>query len=144
MSQRQTMNVSLSPQHKAFVKEEVASGRFRNDSEVVREGLRLLAERNRQRRLEELLIEGLESGEPVELTDEVMADLRRRMEERIESVRQQQQVERLVMEAIERGETVEVSEQYLADLHRRVTERIDRVTGRGPATGGSAPPPRGQ
>ena len=89
MSQRETMNVSLSPQHKAFVKEEVASGRFRNDSEVVREGLRLLAERNRQRRLEELLIEGLESGEPVELTDEVKTDLRRRVAQQVDLVRQQ-------------------------------------------------------
>lgn len=94
MAQRETLTVSLSAQLKEFIRQEVASGRFRNDSEVVREGLRLLAERNHQRRLEELLIEGLESGEPIELTDEVKASLRRRVEERTELVRQQQQRKR--------------------------------------------------
>lgn len=89
MTQRETMNVSLSPQHKAFVKEEVASGRFRNDSEVMREGLRLLAERNRQRRLEELVIEAIESGETIEVNDEYFADLHRRVTERIDRVSQQ-------------------------------------------------------
>lgn len=85
MADRTTMNVSMSPEHKAFVRGQVASGRFRNDSEVVREGLRLLEEKDRQRRLEELLLEGLASGEPIEATDDHWADLRARVSRRIEA-----------------------------------------------------------
>lgn len=38
------MNVRLTPQQKDFVKGQVAEGRYLSDSEVVREGLRLLQE----------------------------------------------------------------------------------------------------
>jgi antitoxin ParD1/3/4 len=37
------MNVSLSPELERFVAEKVASGRYRDQSEVIEEGLRLLA-----------------------------------------------------------------------------------------------------
>ena len=37
------MNVSLTPDLERFVKDQIASGRFRSASEVVGEGLRLLA-----------------------------------------------------------------------------------------------------
>ena len=80
MAERETMNVSLSFSQKGFVKAQVASGRYRNDSEVVREGLRLLEERERRRRLEELLLSDLERGGPVELTDAYLDELRRRLE----------------------------------------------------------------
>ena len=39
-----TRNVSLTSQNEAFITERVASGRFANASEVVRAGLRLLAD----------------------------------------------------------------------------------------------------
>lgn len=39
------MNVSLNPHFERFVEEVVASGRFKSSSEVIREGLRLLEER---------------------------------------------------------------------------------------------------
>lgn len=39
------MNVSLNPHFERFVEEAVASGRFKSSSEVIREGLRLLEER---------------------------------------------------------------------------------------------------
>ena len=41
------MNVSLTKQLEAFVKKKVKSGRYHTASEVVREGLRLLEERDR-------------------------------------------------------------------------------------------------
>ena len=81
------MNVSVSPQHKAFVKAQVTAGRFRNDSEVVRAGIRLLEEHERQRRLEELLLEGLESGEPIDMDDAYWSSLRHRVSRRIGSER---------------------------------------------------------
>ena len=39
------MNVSLNPHFERFVEEVVAGGRFKSSSEVIREGLRLLEER---------------------------------------------------------------------------------------------------
>lgn len=42
------MNVSLTPRLEAFVRRKVASGLYNNASEVVREGLRLLLEREGQ------------------------------------------------------------------------------------------------
>ncbi len=59
------MNVSLSPEQKAFVRRQVGSGRFRNDSEVIREGLRLLEDQERQRLIEEKLLEALDSGRAI-------------------------------------------------------------------------------
>jgi antitoxin ParD1/3/4 len=82
------MNVSVSPELKAFVKRLVASGRFRNDSEVVREGLRLLEQADRQRRLEQLLVEGLDSGSPVEMDDQYWANLRSRVSKQFDRSRQ--------------------------------------------------------
>jgi antitoxin ParD1/3/4 len=61
------MNVSLTPELEQFVQEKVKSGRYLSASEVVREGLRLLEERDRlyQRRLADLQKEitlGIESS----------------------------------------------------------------------------------
>jgi antitoxin ParD1/3/4 len=42
MPARSAMNVSLTPQLAAYVRAEVASGRYRSASEVVRASLRLL------------------------------------------------------------------------------------------------------
>lgn len=39
-----SMNVRLTPQQQEFVKKQVEDGRYLSDSEVVREGLRLLQE----------------------------------------------------------------------------------------------------
>ena len=42
------MNVSLTPQLEDFVKDKVKSGRYSSASEVVREALRMLEERDRR------------------------------------------------------------------------------------------------
>lgn len=76
------MNVSLTPELEALVHEKVKSGRYLSASEVVREGLRLLEERDRlyQSRLAELQQEitiGVEEAERGELVDGevVMAEI---------------------------------------------------------------------
>lgn len=68
------MNVSLTPQLEQFVREKVNSGRYLSASEVVREGLRLLEERDRvyQARLADLqkdITRGIESSERGEVYD---------------------------------------------------------------------------
>lgn len=66
------MNVSLTPQLEELIKKKVSSGLYGSASEVMREALRLLDERDRFRamRLEELKEEikkGIESGESTPL-----------------------------------------------------------------------------
>ncbi|MCH9039021.1 MAG: type II toxin-antitoxin system ParD family antitoxin [Chloroflexi bacterium] len=71
------MNVSLTPQLEQYVKDKVKSGLYNSSSEVVREALRLMGERDmlRQIRVEELRgeiqkgIDQIERGEYVEGED---------------------------------------------------------------------------
>ena len=49
------MNVSLTPRLEELIREKVQSRMYNNASEVVREALRLLDERDRERRLREAL-----------------------------------------------------------------------------------------
>ena len=63
------MNVNLTPQLEEMVRQKVASGLYTSASEVVREALRLMEERDRVRavKLEQLrqdIRDGLNSGEP--------------------------------------------------------------------------------
>jgi antitoxin ParD1/3/4 len=76
------MNVSLTPELEQLVHEKVKSGRYLSASEVVREGLRLLEERDRlhQIRLSELqqkLTIGVQQADQGELleADDVFAEL---------------------------------------------------------------------
>jgi antitoxin ParD1/3/4 len=62
-----TMNISLTPQLEQLVQERVKSGRYTSASEVIREALRLMEERDRLLRakldqLREDVREGVESG----------------------------------------------------------------------------------
>ena len=76
------MNVSLTHQLEQLVTELVQSGRYRSASEVVREGLRLLAVRDESDRaklegLRRLIQEGIDSGPAVPLDmDEIIATVR--------------------------------------------------------------------
>jgi len=47
-----SMKVSLTPQLEQFVGKKVREGKYQTASEVIREGLRLLAERDQERALE--------------------------------------------------------------------------------------------
>jgi len=85
------MNISLTPQLEELVKAKVGSGLYGSASEVVREGLRLLEERDRYRamRLEGLRAEiqkGLESGEatPLDFEDVKVRGRKRLVAERTE------------------------------------------------------------
>lgn len=79
------MNVSLTPQLEELVKKKVDSGLYGSASEVMREALRLLDERDRihAMRLEELRAEiqkGLDSGEATPLNiEDIKARGRRRL-----------------------------------------------------------------
>jgi antitoxin ParD1/3/4 len=61
------MNISLTPKLEGFVKAKVKSGDYNNASEVVREALRVLQERDAEQkaRLKALIREGEASGPSV-------------------------------------------------------------------------------
>lgn len=84
------MNVSLTPELEELVHEKVKSGRYLSASEVVREGLRLLEERDRlyKARLADLQKEitlGIESSERGEVYDgeTVIQELREKNQQRM-------------------------------------------------------------
>lgn len=82
------MNVSLTPELEGYVQDKVNSGMYYSASEVIREGLRLLQEKdNLQKiRLQELRQEiqlGLDSGDSTELNmQEIKQKARQRRQKR--------------------------------------------------------------
>ena len=88
------MNVNLTPELGALVQRKVASGLYNNQSEVVREALRLLAEQDRLREAHLTTLrgalaytEGLEQAARGELLDgpEVVAEVRQSLRQRKKS-----------------------------------------------------------
>ena len=84
------MNVSLTPKLEELIKQKVESGMYNSSSEVVREALRLLDERDKimEMRLAEfnreiqIGLDQLDRGEYVEFTEAVKEDIKRRGRER--------------------------------------------------------------
>jgi antitoxin ParD1/3/4 len=62
------MNISLPEQLKEFIDEQVRSGRYSSVSEYVRDLVRNDEKRKAQDKLESMLMKGIQSGEPTELT----------------------------------------------------------------------------
>ena len=73
----QSMNISLPDQLKDYVDEQVGSGRYSSASEYVRELIRADEKRKSQEKLETLLVEGLRSSEPTDMTRQDWDDIRR-------------------------------------------------------------------
>ena len=65
-----TLNISLPKAMRVFIDEAVARGEYSTASEYLRQLIREDQKRVAQDRVERLLLEGLESGEPVEISDE--------------------------------------------------------------------------
>ncbi len=79
------MNVSLTPQLEEMVRNKVASGRYNNASEVVREALRLLEEYDRYEAFRAAVAIGYEQAERGELlpwTPELRAEIDRNVEQK--------------------------------------------------------------
>ncbi|MBW4667757.1 MAG: type II toxin-antitoxin system ParD family antitoxin [Cyanomargarita calcarea GSE-NOS-MK-12-04C] len=64
------LDISLPEQIQAFVDEQVSTGGYSNASEYIQHLLIQEQERIAKKRVEMLLVEGLESGEPIEVTPE--------------------------------------------------------------------------
>jgi antitoxin ParD1/3/4 len=81
----QTMNISLPDPMKQYVEEQVNTGGYSSASEYVRELVRADQKRRDKEQLEQLLINSLNSGEPIEITPEMLDDVRRRLRARAKS-----------------------------------------------------------
>ena len=73
----ETMNISLPETMKQFIEEQVSAGEYSSVSEYIRALVREEQKRKAQEQLEALLVEGLESGKPTEMTDEEWNEIRR-------------------------------------------------------------------
>jgi len=73
----QTMNISLPEQLKEFVDNQVGSGRYSSVSEYVRDLIRDDEKRKAHEKLEALLLEGIQSSGPTEMTRQGWDDIRR-------------------------------------------------------------------
>jgi antitoxin ParD1/3/4 len=79
-----TMNVSLPEPLKRYVDTKVASGIYGSASEFVREAIREKYQREQsQGTLTSKLLEGIDSGRPVELTDDHFAAKKAALAERL-------------------------------------------------------------
>ena len=76
-----SMNVSLPDGLKDYVKERVAEGDYSTPSDFVRDLIRADMQRRGRQKLEQMLLEGIASGEAEEVTPEYQATLRAEAEE---------------------------------------------------------------
>jgi antitoxin ParD1/3/4 len=77
-----TMNISLPEHLKEYVDEQVDSGKYTSVSEYMRELVRLDQKSREREKIELQVLEGLASGEAVELTPRMLDELRRKLRSR--------------------------------------------------------------
>lgn len=64
-----TLNISLPDDLQAFIERQIATGSYGTASEYISHLIRQEQERAAEKQLETLLIEGLDSGDPIEATE---------------------------------------------------------------------------
>lgn len=79
-----TMTISLPDPLREFVEAEVSSGNYGSASELFREMVRERQKQKTQERLETLLLEGLESGQSIEVTEHYLEQRRRALRKKLE------------------------------------------------------------
>ena len=77
-----SLNISLPQSLKDYVEDRVSVGGYSTPSEYLRELLRQDQKQRTEDKLETLLLEGLESGEAIEITPEYWENKRKRLVER--------------------------------------------------------------
>jgi len=79
-----TMTISLPEAMREFVEAEVSTGSYGSASELFREMVRERQKAKAQARLEQLLLEGLEGGERIEVTKEYIEQRRKDLRKKLE------------------------------------------------------------
>ena len=78
------MTISLPDQLREFVETEVSTGGYGSASELIREMVRDRQKQKAQERLETLLLEGLESGEPIRVTNDYLKHRRQELRTKLD------------------------------------------------------------
>ena len=78
----QTMNISLPDPMKQFVEDQVTAGSYSSASEYVRELVRADQKRHAKEQLEQVLLSAINSGDPIEVTPEMINEVRQRLQAR--------------------------------------------------------------
>jgi antitoxin ParD1/3/4 len=79
----ETMNIALPDSIKPFVQERVSEGGYSSVSEYVLELIRTDQQRLVEERTDALLLEGMNSGDPIPVTPEYWEAKKRRLAERV-------------------------------------------------------------
>jgi antitoxin ParD1/3/4 len=79
-----TMTISLPNTMREFVESEVTNGEYGSASELFRELVRERQKRKKQEHLETLLLEGLESGQAIEVTSDYIKQRRQSLRRKLE------------------------------------------------------------
>jgi antitoxin ParD1/3/4 len=79
----ETINIALPEAMKHFVQERVSQGGYSSVSEYVRELIRTDQRRTVEERTDALLLDGLDSGEPIPVTQEYWEEKKRKLTERL-------------------------------------------------------------
>ena len=80
----ETIQIALPESIQEFVRERISQGGYDNASEYLLELIQADQERKANDRLEVLLIEGLESGDPIPITPEYWQEKRRGLAQRLD------------------------------------------------------------
>ena len=80
------MNIALPESMKLFVQERVTAGGYSSVSEYVRELIRADQKHKIEERIDALLLEGIDSGEPIPVTPEYWEEKKRTLTERLGKV----------------------------------------------------------
>ena len=78
-----TMNIPLPESMKHYVQARVSEGGYSSASEYVRELIRADQKRKTEERIDALLRDGLNSGEPIPVTPEYWEEKKRKLTERL-------------------------------------------------------------
>ena len=78
-----TLNISLPESMRAFVDEQIAKGGYSTASEYIHHLIQQDQKQAAQMKLEAMLLEGLDSGEPIEVTHEWWGNQRTELVERL-------------------------------------------------------------
>lgn len=77
-----TMNISLPDHLKDYVEAQVNSGKYTSASEYVRELVRLDQKKREREKIEMQVLEGLRSGEALDVTPRMWEELRQKLRKR--------------------------------------------------------------
>lgn len=87
----QTMNISLPDSLKHYVEQQIRAGAYSSASEYIRELVRADQKRKAKEQLEQVMLDALRSGQPMDVTSEMWEELRRNIRARAQ---ERQPVER--------------------------------------------------